>query len=150
MGPDLVPIAANWSNWVGVMVTTHLGLVSGLFLAPRGPKRARFGPKCPFWGVLEVPRGPGGARFGPKSHGLQCLGSTHGDHRLWPGSGPLPGSQGPRKGSFCHQMFLFGPKRAHMGPKFKISANLLCDPCKLAPEGHSANDKNIFPIGYTS
>ena len=60
-GPDLVPTAPNWSDWVGVMVTTHFGLVLGLLWAPRGPKRARFGPKCPFWGPwrsLEGPRGP--------------------------------------------------------------------------------------------
>ena len=58
MGPDLVPIAADWSNWVGVNVTTHFGLVLGLFLAPRGPKRARFGPKCPFWGSWRSSEGP--------------------------------------------------------------------------------------------
>ena len=60
-GPDLVPTAPNWSDWVGVMVTTHFGLVLGLLWAPRGSKRARFGPKCPFWGPwrsLEGPRGP--------------------------------------------------------------------------------------------
>ena len=60
-GPDLVPTAANWSDWVGVMVTTHFGLVLGLFWVPRGPKRTRFGPKCPFWGSwrsLEGLRGP--------------------------------------------------------------------------------------------
>ena len=51
-GPDLVPIAANWSDWAGIMVTRHFDLVSGLFWAPRGPKRVRFGPKR--------------ARFGPK------------------------------------------------------------------------------------
>ena len=33
MGPDLVPIAADWSDWVGLMVTTDCGLVSSLFLA---------------------------------------------------------------------------------------------------------------------
>ena len=43
-GPDLVPIAANWSDWVGIMVTRHFDLVFGLFRAPRAPKRARFGP----------------------------------------------------------------------------------------------------------
>ena len=61
LGPDLVPIAADWSNWVGVMVATHFGLVSGLFWAPRDPKRAHFGRKCPFWGLRrdsEGPRGP--------------------------------------------------------------------------------------------
>ena len=40
------------------MVTTHFGLVLGLFLAPRGPKRARFGPKCPFWGSWRSSEGP--------------------------------------------------------------------------------------------
>ena len=53
-GPDLVPTAANWSDWVGVMVTTHFGLVLGLFWVPRDTKRARFGPKCPFL----APKGP--------------------------------------------------------------------------------------------
>ena len=46
--PDLVPTAADWSNRIGFMVTTHFGLVLGFFWAPRDPKRARFGPKCPF------------------------------------------------------------------------------------------------------
>ena len=36
---------ARWLDWVGVMATTHVGLVLGLFWVPRGPKRARFGPK---------------------------------------------------------------------------------------------------------
>ena len=44
-GPDLVPIGANWSDWVGIMVTRHFDLVFGLFRAPRALKRARFGPK---------------------------------------------------------------------------------------------------------
>ena len=60
-GPDLVPTVASWSDWVGVMVTTHFGLVLGLLWAPRGPKRARFGPKMHFWGPWrswEGPRGP--------------------------------------------------------------------------------------------
>ena len=48
-GPDLVPTAPHWPVWVGLMVTTHFDLVSGPFWASGGPKRARFGPKCPFW-----------------------------------------------------------------------------------------------------
>ena len=52
-GPDLVPTAANWSDWAGIMVTRHL--VSGRFWAPREPKRARFGPKFPFWGSQTDP-----------------------------------------------------------------------------------------------
>ena len=46
-GPDLVPTAPNWSAWAGLMLTTHFDLVSGPFWVPGGPKRARFGPKCP-------------------------------------------------------------------------------------------------------
>ena len=46
--PNLVPTAANWSNRIGHMVTTHFSLVLGFFWAPRDPKRARFGPNCPF------------------------------------------------------------------------------------------------------
>ena len=44
-GPALVPTAANWYDWAGIMVNRHIDLVSGLFWAPRAPKRARFGPK---------------------------------------------------------------------------------------------------------
>ena len=57
----MVLTAADWSNGIGHMVTTHFGLVSALFWAPRGPKRAIFGPKCPFWWPQrsqESPRGP--------------------------------------------------------------------------------------------
>ena len=44
------------------LYTTHFVLVLDLFLAPRGPKRACFGPKGPFWGSWrdsEGPREPG-------------------------------------------------------------------------------------------
>ena len=44
----MVPTAANWSDWAGIMVTKHFDLVFGVFRAPwapRAPKRARFGPK---------------------------------------------------------------------------------------------------------
>ena len=57
-GPDFVPSAADWSDWVRTMVTTHFGLVLGVFLAPRCPKRARFGPKCSFWGTWGPRRDP--------------------------------------------------------------------------------------------
>ena len=52
--PDLVPTTTDWSNTIGNIATTHFGLISALFWTPLGPKRASFGPKCPFWG----PRGP--------------------------------------------------------------------------------------------
>ena len=44
---DLVPTATDWSDWVGIMVTTHFGLVLGLFWAPRNPKRASICTKLP-------------------------------------------------------------------------------------------------------
>ena len=40
------------------MVTTHFGLVSGLFWAPRDTKMARFGPKCPFLGPKKLKKLP--------------------------------------------------------------------------------------------
>ena len=46
-GPNLILTAPDWSAWAGLMLTTHFDLVSGPFWVPRGPKRARFGPKCP-------------------------------------------------------------------------------------------------------
>ena len=53
-GPDLDLTAMGWSNWVGLMVTTHFDLVSSPFWAHRGRKRVRFGPKCAsFEGSLE-------------------------------------------------------------------------------------------------
>ena len=81
MGPDLVPITADWSDGVGVMVTTHFGLVLGLFLAPRDPKRARFGPQCHFWGSWMDSEGPGGQIWSQLPliglPGLESLYTTH-------------------------------------------------------------------------
>ena len=59
-GPDLVPTAPDWPVWAGLMVTTHFDLVSGPFWGPRGPKRDRFCPKCPFWGPWRSSGGPEG------------------------------------------------------------------------------------------
>ena len=53
-GTDLVHTAADWPDWVEIMVATHFGLVSGLFWASRDTKRARFGPKCPFLGSSRL------------------------------------------------------------------------------------------------
>ena len=38
----------------------------------------------------------------------------------------------------------FGPKRAQIGPKLKIVANLSCDLSQFAQEGHLTNEKNII------
>ena len=51
--------AANWSDWVGVMVTRHFDLVFGLFRAPRAPKRALLAPKGPVGGPIGSQRAPG-------------------------------------------------------------------------------------------
>ena len=101
--PDLVPITADWSDWVEIMVTTHFGLVLGLFLAPRGPKRARFGPKCLFWGSWMDSEGPGGQIWSQ----LPLIG--------------LPGLESLYTTHFVLVLDLFlaprGPKRACFGPK---------------------------------
>ena len=81
MGPYLVPVAADWSYWVGVMVTTYFCLVLGLFLPP-GSKKDPFWPKMLLWGVLEVHGGPGGSIFGPNTRRLLCLGVTLNYHIL--------------------------------------------------------------------
>ena len=78
-GPDLIPTAANWSDWVGIMVTTNFGLVLGPLLDPEGPKEG------PFW----------------------------------------------------QKMTLFCPKRANMGPKFKMLQTFRV--VYLQEKGHSAN-----------
>ena len=43
-GSALVPPVANWSDLAGTWVSTHFGLVSGLFWATRNPKMTHFGP----------------------------------------------------------------------------------------------------------
>ena len=143
--PDLVPTPANCSDWVGIIFPTHFGLVLGLFFAPRDQKRASFWPKMPLLGVLKVLGGPEGTRFGPKTPGLLCMGWNHSYNRLRPGIGPLIGGQEPQEGLFWHKMSLFDPKRAHMGPKFNVFANLLCDQSKLS----TARDfwDQIWPLG---
>ena len=65
----MVPTATGWFNWVGFMVTTHFALVLGLFWVVRGPKRAHFGPKCPFWGPQQSSDSPGGPDLVPTTTG---------------------------------------------------------------------------------
>ena len=74
---NIVKNAPNWSDWVGVMVTTHFGLVLGLLWAPRGPKgpqKGPFWPEMPLLVALEVLGGPPGARYGPNCCQLVRLG----------------------------------------------------------------------------
>ena len=116
MRPDLVPIAIDWSNWVGVMVTTHFGLVLGLFLAPRGPKRSRFGPKCLFWGSWMDLEGPRGPDLVPTSSDWSAWAGIIVYHTLWPGIGPLLVLQGPQKSSFWLKRPLLGVLEGLGGP----------------------------------
>ena len=50
-GPNLFLTATGCSARVKLMVTTHFGLVSALFWAPRGPKRAKLGLEIFFVGI---------------------------------------------------------------------------------------------------
>ena len=61
----MVPTAPDWPVWVRIMLTTHFDLVWGPFWVPRGPKRDRFGPKCPFWGPQRSSEGPEGPDLVP-------------------------------------------------------------------------------------
>ena len=123
MGPDLVPIAADWSYWVGVMVTTHFGLVLDLFLAPSGPKSACFGPKCLFRGSGMDPQGLRGPDLVPTAADWSAWVGIIVYHTLLPGIRPLLGPQGLQKGSFWPKMPLLelleglgGPPGARFGP----------------------------------
>jgi len=105
----LVPTAPDWPVWVRIMLTTHFDLVWGPFWVPRGPKRDRFGPKCPFWGPQRSSEGPGGPNLiltAPDwSAWAGLMLTTHFDlvwDPFW-----VPG----------------GPKRAPFGPKCPLALN---------------------------
>ena len=128
-GPDLVPTAADWSDWVRIMVTTHFGLVSGLFWVPRDTKRARFGSKIPFWGPQRDSEGPGGPDVVPTaanwSDWAGIMVTKHFDLVF----GLFRAPKAPKRARF-------GPKRAKIGSKLKIVGNLSCDLSKFAQEDH--------------
>jgi len=105
----LVPTAPDWPVWVRIMLTTHFDLVWGPFWVPRGPKRDRFGPKCPFWGPQRSSEGPEGPDLVPTAPDWPALAghmvTTHFD--LVSGLSWAPG----------------GPKRAPFGPKCPLALN---------------------------
>ena len=111
-GSDLVPTAAVWSTWVGLMATTHFGLVSVLFRAPGGSKRAPFGPKCPFSAKLRPLAATIRPNINPKC--VVTMSLTQADQLAAVGtkSGPL----GPSDDLRGLQKGHFGPKRALLGP----------------------------------
>ena len=43
-GPDLVPTATGWSNWVGNIHIMFSGPLRDIYGTPGAPRRARFGP----------------------------------------------------------------------------------------------------------
>merc|ERR550519_2539496 len=95
-------MAPDWPVWVRIMLTTHFDLVWGPFWVPRGPKRDRFGPKCPFWGPQRSSEGPEGPDLVPTAPDWPALAghmvTTHFDLVLGPFWVPRV------------------PKRAHFGP----------------------------------
>ena len=128
LGQDLVQTAANWSNWVRSLVTTHFCLVSGLFWTPRDPKSTRFGHKCPFLNHM-------GPNIGPNSKLGQCFFSLAECPSLasWPHDrfatfwilAPYWPFWG-QKGSFCAKTGLLWAPRGPKGgpitsPKFVVT-----------------------------
>ena len=59
-GPDLVPTAADWSDWVGIMVTTLWSCIEPL-LGPQGHQKSPVLALNDPFGVPEVLGGSGGA-----------------------------------------------------------------------------------------
>ena len=108
-GPDLVPTAADWSDRDVIIVTTHFGLVLGLFCAP---KRARFGPKCPFWRPRRSSEGPRGPDLVPTaanwSAWVRLIVTTH--------LGLMLGLIVAAKGLNLAEKGHFGPKGALLEP----------------------------------
>ena len=115
----------------------------GPFWAPRDTKRARFGPKCPFWGSQrssEGPRGPDLVHTAADwSDWVEIMVATH----FGLVSGLFWASRDTKNAHF-------GPQGAQIGPKFKIVADPSCDLSKFAQERHSANGKHISIIWCTN
>ena len=109
-GPDLVPTSADWSAWAGLMVAIHFGLLSGLYWAPGGSKRARFAQKSPLLdqiGPLAATKRP---NINPKF--VVTMSPTHVDQSAAVGtkSGPLMISGDSKRG-------ILGQKGPFLGPR---------------------------------
>ena len=148
LGQDLVPTAANWSNWVRSLVTTHFCLVSGLFWTPRDPKSTRLGHKCPFLNHMGPNKGPN-SKLGECFffHWLGAL-LLQVDHTIglqhfefWPHIGPF----GAKKGHFVPKRAFFGPLGVQKGAQYqpKICGNHDSNP--VGPIGGSWDQ--IWPPG---
>ena len=103
------------------MVTTHFGLVSGIFWAPSGPIRAHFGPKCPLLGPIGPKIGPqfkivanllcDHSKSATNCFRLVWLGWNHGYHNLWPCIGPSWALRAPKRACFGPERPFWGPQR---------------------------------------
>jgi len=121
------------------MVTRHFDLVSGLFWAPRAPKRAFFGPKRPFWGLQRDLEGPEGPALVPTAANWYDWAGIMVKRHIDLVSGLFWAPRAPKRTPLASK----GPK---MGPKLKIFANQSCDVSKFAREGHLANKKKSPPF----
>ena len=119
-GPDLVPTAADWSAWLGIIVPHTLWPGIKPLLAPRSPKRACFGPKCPFWGSWKDSEGPREPDSVPTATGCSAyVGLMVG--------GLFLAARGPKSPRFSSECPFFGPCGPNMGPKIKIVARKRLD-----------------------
>ena len=102
-GPDLVPTATGWSNWVNHIHIMCSGPLWGLYCTPVAPKRAHFDPERPFWWPQRSSVGPGGPDLVPTAadwSDRDVQRCNHCYNTLWPGIGSF-----------------WAPKRARFGPK---------------------------------
>ena len=119
----MVQTATDWSDWAGIMVTTHFDLVSGLFWAPKVPKRARFGPKRPFWGPQRSSEGPQGPVLVPtapvRSDWAGIMVTKHFDlvyDLFWAPKVPKKDTFWPQKTLLGAPEVLGGPPGTRFGP----------------------------------
>ena len=61
LGPELVPTATGWSNWMGCIHTMCLGPLKDLY----GPQKGSFWPQKALLGAPEVLEGPWGPDLVP-------------------------------------------------------------------------------------
>ena len=75
-GPDLVPTATGWSDWVNYIHIMCSGPLWDLYGTPGASKRAHFGPERPFWWPQRSSVSPGNGRDGPngvRNTSTQCV-----------------------------------------------------------------------------
>ena len=109
-GSDLVPTSTDQPAWAGLMVTTHFGLVSGLYWAPGGSKKARFGPKCPLLDKIWTLVSTGRSNINPMC--VVTISPTHGDQ-----SAAVENKSGPPMTFGVSKKGILGQKGPFLGPR---------------------------------